>query len=315
MTASKQENSIKTRLTNVGDGVLELTDDVLKFYTETGRFRKQRKIVREIPLADVENIEHKGSDLVVTWKDTIATFTFKQSPQVDALYERVNANLTKQKTETENQVVVEQKPIDLTEVTMNAMGTASSLFGILRNLHGRVNWKLVENSYKQSEEMAGRLTNQEQNPLALDVKPLSPSVQEHRAKETSEKTYEALKSLYKEFDALFSSFEASEQVHPTPNEAKLKLRALYLVNDMRLGAAVGDEKITDEGAELLKLLDELAKLPGSKVDINAVKDSIDRLGADKENQESIMENVRLMLEEQMKEPAPPEAESEQPKSD
>jgi hypothetical protein len=315
MTASKQENFIKARLTNIGDGVLELTDDAVKFYTETGRFKKQRKIAREIPIADVENIERQGNDVVVTWKDTIETFTFKQPSQADAVFERINTDVTKSKVEPEDQVPVAEKQIDLTQITTNAMETAISLFGILKNLHGRVNWKLLENSYKQSEEMAERLATHDPNPLSLDVKPLSAAVQEHRAKETAEKTYEVLKALHDGFNALVSSVNAPEQIHPTPNEAKLQLQAVYVVNDMLLGAVVGDEKITEEGAELLRVLDDLAKLPGSKIDTNAVKDTIDKLGADKEKQESLVEDIRLTLEQQLKEPIPSEAESEQPKND
>ncbi len=306
MTASKQENLIKSRLTNIGDGALELKDDAVKFYTETGRFKKQRKLVREIPFTEVENVERKGNDLVLTWKDTIVTFSFKKPAQLEAVYERINGIRAQQQPQPapESAAVVEQKPINLTQVTLNTLAMASSLFEILRNLNGRINWKLVENTYKRSEETAGLLATQETTPLMLDVKPLSAAIQAHQANETAEKTYELLKALHDEFNKSVSSVTASDQAHPTPIEAKMELKALYLVNDMLLGAVVGDEKTADEGVELLKALEDLAKSPDSKIDFEAAKAAIDQFSADKGKQTSLVETVRLMLEQQVAKQAP-----------
>jgi hypothetical protein len=314
MTSSKPVNIVKARLRNVGDGVLEFTDDVVKFYVETGRFRKQRKVVREISLVDVESVDRQGNGLSITWKGTTETFDIKQSSQVDAIYERITANLTKRKDETESQAADGKKQLELAQITVNAMATIDSLFNILKNLHGRVDWKLVEDNYMQSEENYGKLANQSANPLCLDVKPLSLAVQGHRAKEAAEKTFDALKALYNEFDTLVSSVNGSEQLHPNPSDAKLMIQAVYVLNDLVLGAVVGDEEITKESAELLKVLDDLAKLPGSKIDVNAVKTSVDKLCEDKEKREQLAEDVRLMLEQQLKELLPSEAGSEQPKA-
>ena len=74
MTATPTELTVKARLRNFGDGVLVLADDAVKFYVETGRFRKHRKIVREIPLADVESVERQGNDLSIVWKGTTDMF-------------------------------------------------------------------------------------------------------------------------------------------------------------------------------------------------------------------------------------------------
>lgn len=221
MTPSKPANLVKARLRNVGDGVLEFTDDAVKFYVESGRFRKQRKMVREIPLVDVESVEPRENDLSVTWKGTIETFTIKQPSQVDTIHERITRNLTERKSETEIQVAADETERDeLAQITVNTMETAESLFTILKNLHGRVNWKLVEDSYKQSEENAGKLGNLGATPLCLDVKPISPSVQEHRAKETADKTLILLKALYDGFNGLVSSANVSEQLHPNPRDAE-----------------------------------------------------------------------------------------------
>ena len=67
---------------------------------------------------------------------------------------------------------------------------------------------------------------------------------------------------------------------------------------MLLGAALGDGAVEKEGSELLKVLDELSKLPGSKIDVNAVKLELDRLCA--ENQVVIVEGIRSGLGNQLK---------------
>ncbi|TRO53646.1 hypothetical protein E2P63_02205, partial [Candidatus Bathyarchaeota archaeon] len=69
MTTVTEELTEKARLRNFGDGVLVITADVVKFYVEKGRFRKHRKSIREIPLAEVENVEQQENDLSIFWKD------------------------------------------------------------------------------------------------------------------------------------------------------------------------------------------------------------------------------------------------------
>src|SRR3989304_2501952 len=93
MTAAPAELTVKARLRNFGDGVLVLADDAVKFYVETGRFRKHRKIAREILLADIESVERQGNDLSVAWKGNTDIFVMAQPSQVEPIYERIIAAL------------------------------------------------------------------------------------------------------------------------------------------------------------------------------------------------------------------------------
>ena len=95
MTATPTELTAKARLRNFGDGVITIADDAIKFYVETGRFRKHRKIIREIPLTDVENSELQGNDLSVAWKGVTEMFAVKQTSQIEAIHERITAALKK----------------------------------------------------------------------------------------------------------------------------------------------------------------------------------------------------------------------------
>jgi hypothetical protein len=310
MTTAPTELTVKARLRNFGDGVLVVTGDAVKFYVETGRFRKHRKIVREIPLADVESVERQGNDLSIIWKGTTDMFVSEQAAQVEPIYERITSALKERTKNVENKEPTDQKRTELAQMVGNAVDTADSLFDLIKNLHGRVDWRLVETSFKQSEENVKNLASQA-NSLCLDITQLSVAMQERRSKEIAEKTYDVLKALYGHFDGITLSVENMEQFHPNRQDARLAIQAVYVLNDMLLGTVVGDDEVEKEGAELLKVLDELSRLPSLKIDANAVKTSLDKLCAEKEKQGLMIEEIRLMLEQQLKELIAPTA-SDQP---
>ena len=298
MTATPTELTAKARLRNFGDGVITIADDAIKFYVETGRFKKHRKIIRDIPLSDVENSERQGNDLSIVWKGATDMFVAEQASRVEPIYERITTALKERTKDAENKEAPDQKSIELTQMTRAAMETTDSLFDLIKNLHGRVDWSLVETSFKQSEENVKKLTSQA-NSLCLDITQLSAVVQERRPREIAEKTYDVLKTIYGHFDGMASSGENAGQLHPDYREARLVIQVSYVSNDMLLGAAIGDGAVEKEGSELLKVLDELSKLPGSKIDVNAVKVELEKLCAEKENQGVIVEDIRSGLGHQL----------------
>ena len=299
MTATPTELTAKARLRNFGDGVITIDGDAVKFYVETGRFRKHRKIIRDIPLSDVENSERQGNDLSISWKGITEMFAVEQASQIEAIYERITMALKKRKEDTEKKEAAEGKQAELGHLIVKAVETADSLFDILINLHGRVDWKLVENIFKKSEENVKNLASQA-NSVCLDVRQLSAAVEERRPKEIAEKTHDALRVLYEHFNAS-SSLENSEQIHPNRQAAILAIQASYILNDMLLGTIVGDDEVRKEGAELQRVLDDLSKLPGSKAEANQVKAALDRLCVEKENQNLILAEIHSMLGQQLKE--------------
>jgi hypothetical protein len=306
MTTIPSELTVKARLRNFGDGILGVTGDSVKFYVETGRFRKHRKIAREIPMTDVESIERQENDLSVTWKGNTDIFVVAQPSQVESIYERIMAALKEHTKEAENKEATNQKQVELANLTLKAMETVDSLFDILRNLNGRVDWDLVENNFKKSEENVKNLAIQA-NSLCLDITRLSTAVQERRPREIAEKTYDILKAMYEHFDGMPSTNENTEQFHPNHRDARLAIQANYVLNDMLLGAIVEDDAVEEEQTELLKVLDDLARVPGSKIDVNTVKTSLDKICEEKEKQGSMVEEIRLMLEQQLKELTSPTA--------
>jgi hypothetical protein len=301
MSATSTTTVAKARLRNFGGGTLEITDDGIRFYVETGRFRKQRQISREIRFGDIESVERLGNDLQISWKDNTDMFALEKTSQIEPIHERITAALNNLKKDEENKETVIQELTEFAQTTIYATETADSLFEILKKLHGRVDWQLVESSLTQSEENVGKLSSQGANSLYLDAKPLSTAVHQHRPEETSGKIYDVLRELYEHFDGLASSVDDAEKFHPNRRDAKLAIQAIYVLNDMALGLIVGDDAIGKKGTELFKVLKELTKLPSSRIDINAIKASLDNLCAEKDKRKSVVEEIKSTLEQRLKE--------------
>jgi hypothetical protein len=300
MTAVTEELTEKARLRNFGDGFVVITDGVLKFYVETGRFRKHRQIIREIPFAEVENVEQQGNDLSIFWKDTKDVFAIAKPSQVEPVLQRIMAALKEHTKETETKIVTDQLGKETTQLTVKILDTSDSLFSILKNLHGRLDWNLMETNFQSVQENVKNLANQP-NSLCIDLTQLSAAVQERRLKEISGTTFDVLKALYVHFDELFSPSENAEQFHLNCQDSRMIMQANYISNDMLLGAVVGDNTLEKEGAELMKILDSLSKLPSSKIDTTAIKAELDKLCAEKENRVAIVEDMHLMLGQNLRE--------------
>src|SRR4030065_2586743 len=116
MTVPPTELTAKARLRNFGDGVITIDGDAVKFYVETGRFRKHRKIVREIPLSDVESVERQGNDLSIIWKGTTDMFVAERASQVEPIYERITTTIKERTKGAENKEAPDQKSIELTKM-------------------------------------------------------------------------------------------------------------------------------------------------------------------------------------------------------
>jgi len=132
----------------------------------------------------------------------------------------------------------------------------------------------------------------------LDSAKLSSAITEHLPEEISKETYGILKMLFDYFNGLPSQDEFSAQIHPNHEDAKKVILAYYTLNDIILGAVVGDEEIGKEINELVTMLDDLAKGTGLTVDVVAVKDVVNKLSVEKER-ESVIEESRTVFVQQL----------------
>jgi hypothetical protein len=294
------KSSAKARLRNLGNGTLELTGDTIRFYTEKGRLRKRKVIAKEIPIAEIENIERVGNEFSITWKGIAYAFVSEKAELVDAIYEKAMEALKEQRKKVDEEEVVSQIQSELTKILNVALDIIDSLFNILRSLHGRIEWDRVENYLRRSKERNRRFTSRKIETINLDFTKLSLAIKEHHSKETSRETYSILKSLYEYFSGLPSKNGVPEKIHPKNNDSKSIIRTYYTLNDIFLGTTVGDEEIGKEINELVMMLDDLSKKVNLKINVDAIKDNLNKVFLEKEK-EAFIEESRAVFIEQLKE--------------
>jgi len=298
--AVSPESTAKARLRNLGNGTLELTDSSIKFYTEKGRLKKRKEIAREIPITDIENINRVGNELSITWKGATDIFVIEKTELVEKINEKVAEIMKEQKKVSEDKEAAKQKRNELTKILSVAIEIVDSLFDVLRSLQGRVGWNRVEGYLKRSEENVRNFTYQTTSTINLEFTKLSLAIKEHLPEETSKEAYSILRLLFEYFSGLTSKNESLEQIHPNYHDAKTTILAYYTLNDIILGTIVGDQEIGKESNELVTMLDDLSKGTDLKINIEAIKDIINKLGMEK-GEESVIEESRAVFRQQLKE--------------
>jgi hypothetical protein len=293
-------STAKARLRNLGNGMLELTDNTIKFHMEKGYFKKRKEIAREIPTTDIESINRVGNELSITWKGVTDRFVIEKAESVGTIYERITEALKEQRKKLEDKEAAKQKRNELTKILSVAIEIVDSLFDVLRSLQGRVDWNRVEGYLKRSKENVRSLAGQQIGTINLDFTKLSLAIKERLPEETSKETYSILKSLYEYFSGLTSKNESLEQIHPNYHDAKTTILAYYTLNDIILGTIVGDEEIGKESDELVMMLDDLSKGTDLKINADAIKDAINKLGMEK-GKESVIAESRAVFRQQLKE--------------
>jgi hypothetical protein len=298
--AVSAESASKARLRNLGSGTLEFTDNTIKFRMEKGRLKKRKEIAREIPIVDIENIERVGNEFSITWKGVTETFVTEKAELVGTIYEKVTEALKEKRKMLEDKEAAKQKRNELTKILSVAIEIVDSLFDVLRSLQGRVDWNRVEGYLKRSEENVRSLAGQKIGTINLEFTKLSLAIKERLPEEISKEAYSILRSLYEYFSGLTSKNQFLEQIHPNYHDAKTTILAYYTLNDIILGTIVGDEEIGKESNELVTMLDDLSKGTDLKINVEAIKDIINKLGMEK-GEESVIEESRAVFRQQLKE--------------
>jgi len=290
----------KARLRNVGNGTLELVGNTIKFHAEKGRLKKQKQLAKEIPVADIESMERVGNELSITWKGVTDRFVIEKAELAETIHAKITEALSAQrKTLEAKEEAAKQKPNELAQVLSNALKITDSLFDILRSLHGRVDWNRAESRLSCSKENVRRFADHK-GVVNLDFAKLSSAIKEHLPEEISKEAYDILRVLFEYFNGLPSQSESSAQIHPNHDDAKKVILAYYTLNDIILGAVVEDEEVGKERAELAMVLDDLSKVTGLTINVDAVKDVVAKLGIE-QAKESVIEESRAVFAQQLKE--------------
>jgi len=297
------ESAVKAYLIGLGSGTLEFIDDTIKFHMSKGRLRKRTEVIREIPMADIEGMDRVGKEISITWKGITDIFVIEETESAGAIFKKIPKASREQKKVLEDKEVAKQERNEISKTVSVTMNIVDSLFDILRSLHGWVDWDRVEGFLKRSEENAARLADQEMKIIELDFTKLSSAIKERLPEETSKETYNLLRLLHDYFGGLDSENEFLKEIHPNYHDAKTTIQAHYLLNDIVLGTMLEDEEIGKEHNELLITLEDLAKGTGLKININAIKNVISKLGVDKEKERVVKESravFRKQLEDLVK---------------
>jgi hypothetical protein len=293
------DSAVKAYLIGLGSGKLEFIDNTIKFHISKGRLRKRTEVVREIPRATIEGMDRVGKEVSVTWKGITDIFVIEEEESAGAIFKKIPKASREQKKVFKDKEVAKQERNEIGKTVSITMNIVDSLFDILRSLHGWVDWDRVDGFLKLSEENAARLTDQEVKIIELDFTKLSSAIKERLPEETSKETYNVLRLLHDYFGGLDSENEFLKEIHPNQYDAKTAIQAHYLLNDIVLGMILEDEEIGKEHDELLITLEELAKGAGLKININAIKNVIAKVGAEK-GKESVIEKSRAVFRQQLK---------------
>lgn len=294
------ESWAKASLRNLGSGRLEFIGNTVRFHMEKGYFRKRKKIAREIPLTEIESIERVGNELSITWKGVTDIFEIEETELVGMIHERIAEALNEQEKKAEDEEAAKQRRNELAKILSFAIEIINSLFDVLRRLQGRVDWNRVEGYVKRSEEKVRSFTGQKMETIDLDFTKLSLAVKEHIPEEISKETYSILVALHNYFSGLTSESGFLEQNHPNYQDIKTTILAYYVLNDIALGTIVGDEEIGKEINELVIVLDDLTKETDLKIDLDAIKDIMNKVVMEK-GKESTIEESRSVFRQQLKE--------------
>jgi hypothetical protein len=266
---------------------------------EKGYFRNRQEFVREIPMAYIESMNRTGNKLSIIWKGVMETFIVEEGDLTGTVFEMMPQISLEQRIIFEDKEMTKKKWNKLISMLSMAMETIDSLFDILRSLHGWVDWDRVEGFLKSSQENAVRLTDQKIELSGIDFSKLSSTIKERLSEETSKETYNLLKLLYDYFGGLDSANESLKETHPNYYDAKTAIQAHYLLNDIMLGTILEDAEIGKEHNELLITLEDLAREAGIRIDINAIKNVIAKLDAEKV-QENVIKKNRSVFRQQLK---------------
>ena len=286
-------------LRNLGNGTLVYSENALKFYLEKGRLIKQKIIVKEIPIVDIESMTKEANELSITWKGITDRFVIKNAELAKIVYEKTNEALKEYKKTIEEQEAAKQAQKDLTRTLSVAPQIVDSLFDVLRSLQGRVNWTSMKKYARRSEEDIRSLAEQKTTSMNMEFAQLLSAIKEHKTEAISKEAYRLLESFHEYFQGLTSENVFLAQMHPNYQDAKTTIRTYYTLNDLILATIVKDEKISEEIDQLEIMLGTLSKQANLSINVDGIVNTINKLSVENGKETAIAE-CREVFKQQLK---------------
>ena len=153
------EFSVKAQVKSFGKGKLELNDDVLRFQTEKGTFKKKKETAISIPINEIEKASENGKELIILWNGITDSFKIKKTDKLTQINQKINSLLEKVKSQVIEEVEETEKD-DIPALLENSLNFVDSIFDTLRDLHGKIVWNRIEEHYKTANANADLLAEQ-----------------------------------------------------------------------------------------------------------------------------------------------------------
>lgn len=277
----------------------EIKENLLKFFVMKGLFKKRWVVIKEIPIAEISNVESFGNELSITWKDATDLLVLKKKSETfTALREQVLALLEERQITLEKDNKASLRRSDLLGLINSTVGVVDLSFDLLMGLQvKRVDWSMLE-GHSKSLGPSISFSGQTIPSLTIDFSNISSAINNQVVKETSKETLSVLKTIYGYFDGLKLEEDLSEP-HPNFKDAKAVVTAYYTLNDLLLGKIVGDKDSKKEVAWLETVLQGLAAETNFKVSFEELTSCIDRMGVEVDG-ESVVEDARGIFRQQLK---------------
>jgi hypothetical protein len=217
---------------------------------------------------------------------------------ITATFKIINRTFEKRQKLIEDSGKVVLRGNELLKVINASIGIIDLTFNILIGLQKkRIDWQLLED-YSKGFGLNFNFIGESVPSLNLDFLKVSSAIKSQIPKETSEEANATLKVIYEYFNSLSLDDDLRES---TPNflSAKAIILSYYTLNDLLLGKVVGDKENKKENHQLESVLQILASNTEFKVNIEELKDSLNRVIPENDF-ESIINDSRGIFNEQFK---------------
>jgi hypothetical protein len=234
-------------------------------------------------------------------------------PEVESNVVKVESEVIPQEADKIPEVVVEEirevpvssiPPLEIAaknaqrQTLSESMSIVDSLFDILLSLHGRVDWARTGKCLTLAQDHVAHLAKASLVKFPFDFSELSSAVSLHTLDSISAEVYRQLTLFY----PTFQSLELSDTPIITNSKPSLVMDAMqsyYVLNDILIGVAVGDEKIAEEIAQLSNMLAKLANDSGITLKVDEMISPLKRLSSEK-IAESLKTDIRSSFACQLK---------------
>jgi hypothetical protein len=255
----------------------EIFDNTLRFFAKKGFLKKRLVTVKEIPVYEITDIESFSNTLTITWRGVKDTFVTMENPELFVnLRDRVKTTLEEQQIDKDTWKAAIRRN-EILAVLDASVGIIDFSFNVLIGIHKRqIDWQRL-NDYS-SEDLLNTFsfTGQFMPPLDFDFLKISSAIENQNLEETSKEAYDILKVIYNYFDNLSLTDDLKESV-PNFVNAKAIILSYYTLNYLLLGKVAGEKENANEYNQLKSVLELLANDTTFKVNIEALKNSMDKV--------------------------------------